>query len=450
LYIGGAGLARGYLNRAELTAECFVSNPFAGEANARMYKTGDLGRWRTGGTIEFLGRNDFQVKVRGFRIELEEIEARLLEHEGVRDVVVIAREDMPGDKQLVAYYTTRGPEEERVGAEGLRTHLGAKLPEYMVPAAYVRLESLPLTATGKVDRKRLPGPDAGAYVVRGYEAPVGEVEETVAGIWAELLQQERVGRYDNFFELGGHSLLAVRMITRVQQQLYVEVKISDVFMRPVLSDFAHGVKRAATAEMPSIVVVERGQDIPLSFAQQRLWFLAQMEGGSEAYHIPMSMQLKGELDGAALRQALDRIVERHEALRTVFGLREGEPVQRILPAEESRFQLLEHDLREHPDGDTELKHLATKEAHTSFNVETGPLVRGRLIRRGEQDHVLLITMHHIVSDGWSVGIFSNELSVLYRAYMRGKGDPLPELKVQYADFAVWQRNQAEKGILREK
>ena len=319
IHIGGAGVARGYWNRPELTAERFIPDPFAGGVGERMYKTGDLGRWLPDGNIEFLGRNDDQVKIRGYRIELGEIETTLAEHPGVREAVVIAREDTPGEKRLVAYYTASDGSDQTIGAEALRTHLSVTLPEYMVPAAYVRLERMPLTANGKLDRKALPAPEGEAYAVRGYEAPQGEIETTLAGIWAEMLKVERVGRHDNFFELGGHSLLAVRVVSRIRQVLGVEVAIGDLFARPVVSGFAACVEAAKREELPPIERVERNERLALSFAQQRLWFLAQMEGVSEAYHIPFGLRLKGDLDGVALRRALDRIVARHEALRTVQG-----------------------------------------------------------------------------------------------------------------------------------
>jgi len=269
LYIGGAGVARGYLNRPELTAERFLMDPFVGDGRARMYKTGDLGRWLADGTIEFLGRNDFQVKIRGFRIELGEIEARLAEHTRVREAVVIATEDGLGDKRLVAYYTCAEGTDGGIGAEELHGYLVGMLPEHMVPAAYVRLDRLPLTLNGKLDRKALPVPEGDAYVVRGYEAPLGETETVLAGIWAELLKLERVGRHDNFFELGGHSLLAVRVIARLRKRLKVEVSISEMFSHPVLSDLALAVDRAAQSALPSITLAEREGPLPLSFAQQR-------------------------------------------------------------------------------------------------------------------------------------------------------------------------------------
>ena len=436
IYIGGAGVARGYLNRPELTAERFVADPFAGEADARMYKTGDLGRYLPDGTIEFLGRNDFQVKIRGFRIELGEIEARLAQHPAVREAVVLARED-GGDKRLVAYYTV-APDAEAAGAEALRRHLSATLPDYMVPAAYVRLDALPLTANGKLDRKALPAPDGAAYAARGYEAPASEIEMRLARIWADVLGLERVGRHDNFFELGGHSLLAVRVISRLRQALGVEVALAELFARPVLAEFANAVREGARSTLPPIMAARRDEPLPLSFAQQRLWFLAQMEGVSQAYHIPLGLRLTGELDGGALRGALARLVARHEALRTTFDHVDGQPVQRIA-AEDSGFDLQEHDLRQHSDAEGELQRLAMEEANAAFDLQAGPLIRGRLIRLDDREHVLLITLHHIVSDGWSMGVLSRELGALYRAYSQGQADPLPGLALQYPDYAVWQR-----------
>jgi len=440
------------LKRPGLTAERFVADPFSREAGARMYKTGDLGRWLADGTIEFLGRNDDQVKIRGYRIELGEIEATLASHPGVCEAAVVAREDECGEKRLVAYYTRAEGDarEEILNAEQLRAHVSAKLPEYMVPAAYVGMERLPLTANGKLDRKGLPAPEGDAYGVRQYEEPQGEIETTLAGIWAEVLKVERVGRHDNFFELGGHSLLAVRVMWRVRQALGVKVSLGDLFAQPVLSSFAGCVERARREVLPVIVGMERSGEQPLSFAQQRLWFLAQMEGVSKAYHLPFGLRLKGELNRAVLGQALDRIIARHEALRTTFVSVDGEAVQRIASVEGSHFHLLEHDIRRHDDVQGELNRLVAQEASTSFDLEQGPLIRGRLVRLGEDEQALLITMHHIVSDGWSIGVMVNELSTLYGAFLRGEADPLPELEVQYADYAAWQRQWMEGEILQEQ
>jgi acyl-coenzyme A synthetase/AMP-(fatty) acid ligase len=250
LYIGGDGLARCYLKRPELTGEKWVPNPFSASPGERLYKTGDLGRWRADGTIEFLGRNDFQVKIRGYRIELEEIEARLAEHDEVREAVVIAREDAVGDKRLVAYYTRMEGTERGIGAEELRSHLSARLPEYMAPTAYVLLERLPLTPNGKVDRKALPAPDGDAYVARGYESPVGETETALASIWADVLKVERVGRYDNFFELGGHSLLATGVVNRIRTMLGIQFSVRALFETPTVSELAERLNSPGTAHMP--------------------------------------------------------------------------------------------------------------------------------------------------------------------------------------------------------
>ncbi|MHA6844140.1 non-ribosomal peptide synthetase, partial [Ralstonia pseudosolanacearum] len=281
IYIGGAGVARGYLNRPELTAERFVENPFHGEGRERMYRTGDLGRWLPDGSLEYQGRADAQVKLRGFRIELGEIEARLLQCAGVSEAVVALREDAPGEPRLVAYYVS----DEAIEAQTLREQLQASLPEYMVPAAYVRLERLPLTPNGKLDRKELPAPEGQAYASTAYEAPQGEVEVALAGIWQTLLGVERVGRHDDFFALGGHSLQAVRLVAQVRTQLGAELGLTELFAQPSLSAVAQAIVRGQGTALPAITVADRGEPLPLSFAQQRLWFLAQMEGGSEAYHI---------------------------------------------------------------------------------------------------------------------------------------------------------------------
>ncbi|HEU4558014.1 MAG TPA: amino acid adenylation domain-containing protein, partial [Longimicrobium sp.] len=444
LHIGGAGLARGYLQRPALTAERFVPDPFSGDGGARMYRTGDLGRWRADGMLEFLGRTDFQVKLRGFRIELGEIEAALRGHDGVRDAVVLAREERPGDQRLVAYIV--GPDSVEVDA--LRTHLSARLPEYMVPAAYVRLETLPLTPSGKVDRKALPAPEGDAFVTRGYEAPVGETEQALAEVWSELLRVEQVGRRDHFFELGGHSLLAVRVISRVRQVLGAEVGIAELFERPVLADLARTIDNAARTELPPIERVDRSAPLPLSFAQQRLWFLERMGDLGSTYHMSTRLRLGADLDHAVLRRALEAMLARHEVLRTTFVEVEGEPVQRIAPP--GGFRLVEHDLGEHPDGAAEFRRLAAEEAGAPFDLEQGPLIRGRLVRLPAGDHVLLITMHHIVSDGWSMGVLTRELGTLYEAIRRGEPDPLPALPVQYADYAAWQRKWVDGEVLQEQ
>ncbi|HEU0077893.1 MAG TPA: amino acid adenylation domain-containing protein, partial [Longimicrobiaceae bacterium] len=350
LHVGGVQVARGYLNRPGLTAERFVPDPFSGVGGARLYGTGDLCRWSSQGVVEFMGRGDQQVKLRGFRVEPGEIEARLLEHGAVRDAVVVLREESAGGARLVAYYVAAEP----IDAEVLRSHFSEALPEHMVPAAYVHLERLPLTPNGKLDRRALPVPEENAFVRREYEPPLGETEAALAEIWAEVLGVERVGRWDHFFELGGHSLLAVQVASRVRQVMGVEAALGEVFAQPVLTDFARVLEQATRAELPPIERVDRSARLPLSFAQQRLWFLEQLGGMGSTYHIPLRLRLRGDLDRRALVRALDRLVARHEVLRTTFAVVEGEPEQRIAPAEQSRFHLLEHDLAGHDEAEPEL------------------------------------------------------------------------------------------------
>nr|WP_282601189.1 non-ribosomal peptide synthetase [Ralstonia pseudosolanacearum] len=445
IYIGGAGVARGYLNRPELTAERFVENPFHGEGRERMYRTGDLGRWLPDGSLEYQGRADAQVKLRGFRIELGEVEARLSQCTGVSAAVVTVREDTPGQPKLVAYYVS----DEAIEAQALREQLQVSLPEYMVPAAYVRLEHLPLTPNGKLDRKALPAPEGQAYASTAYEAPQGEVEVALAGIWQTLLSVARVGRHDDFFNLGGHSLQAVRLVAQVRTQLGAELGLTELFAQPSLSAVAQAIVRGQGTALPAITVADRSEALPLSFAQQRLWFLAQMEGGSEAYHIPVGLRLKGELDEDALRRSLDRIVARHEALRTRFEVQEGQAVQRVAPADVG-LTLDWVDLSAEEAPEHQLGLLAEAETRAPFDLERGPLIRGRLVKLDEQEHVLLITTHHIVSDGWSLGVLARELGSLYEAYRAGKADPLPALPIQYADYAVWQRRWLEGGELQRQ
>jgi amino acid adenylation domain-containing protein len=447
LYIGGAGVGRGYLGRARATAERFVPDPF-GSPGARLYRTGDRARWLADGTIDFLGRTDFQVKLRGMRVELGEIDAALAEHDAVRDVVVLAREDRPGNQRLVAYYRSRTGAD--VDVERLRAHLAERLPAHMIPAAYVRLATLPLTPSGKLDRQALPAPDRDAYRHHENEAPADEVEAALAEIWSALLHVETVGRHDHFFELGGHSLISVQLVSRVRQVLGVELPLGAVFRHPVLADLARVVGRAHRSDLPPIERVDRGGDLPVSFAQRRLWYLEQLGGLGSAYHMSKRTLLRGTLDPAALRRALDALVARHEPLRTTFAMADGEPTQRIARAETSTFALLEHDLREHPDRRSELRRLIAAEASAPFDLERGPLIRGRLARLAEDEHVLLVTMHHIVSDAWSIGVFTHELSVLYTAFSHGAANPLAALEVQYVDYAAWQRRWVEGDVLQRQ
>nr|WP_255352740.1 amino acid adenylation domain-containing protein [Xanthomonas sp. GPE 39] len=451
LYIAGDSVGRGYLNRDDLTAERFLVDPFSDDPTAHMYRTGDLGRWRADGTIEFVVRNDHQVKIRGFRIELGEIEARLSAHADVRECVVMALEDVTGnDKRLVAYLVgSQGATSDHLGAEVLRNWLSATLPDYMVPAAYVQLDRLPLTPNGKLDRKALPTPDGAAYAARAYEAPQGAIEQAIAGIWSDLLGLEMVGRHDNFFAIGGHSLLAVRVASRLRQQLGVEIGVAELFTHATLQRLAECVASSSSVALQPIMPLEPDAPRVLSFAQQRLWFLSQFEGVSQAYHISGGLRLLGVLDAQALQRALDRIVARHASLRTTFALLDGQALQHIAD-EDNSFHLIDHDLRCVPDREVALQQLLVDEAQAPFALEQGPLIRGRLVRLADDESVLFVTMHHIVSDGWSMGILINELSVLYRAFARDEVDPLPTLPIQYADYASWQRQWLTGDVLEQQ
>ncbi|WP_338861828.1 non-ribosomal peptide synthase/polyketide synthase (plasmid) [Mycetohabitans rhizoxinica] len=436
LYIGGAGVARGYLNRPELTAERFVPDPFSEDADARLYKTGDLARYLPDGNLEFLGRNDDQVKIRGFRIEPGEIEACLMAHSQVRDAVVLATGESQ-DKRLVAYVVAK-PDEALVST--LWAHVSARLPEYMVPSAFVRLDALPLTPNGKLDRRALPAPDDEALAHQAYEAPQGELETTLATIWAELLGVERVGRHDNFFALGGHSLLAVRLMNRVRG-LGADVPLATLFATPTLAAFAAALEahlQQGTDALSELTPVSRKGSLPLSFAQQRLWFLAQLDGISESYHMPLALHVRGPLDRAAWQQALDALFARHEALRSTFVSVEGQPQVRLLPVD-TGVPLRWHDLRGVPHAQAQLARLSHEAAHAPFDLAQGPLMRACGIQVADEEHVVLLTQHHIVSDGWSIGVLARELSALYAASVGAQADPLPPLAVQYPDYAAWQR-----------
>ncbi len=436
LYIGGIAVARGYLNRPELTAERFLPDPFSNRPDARMYRTGDLVRYLPNGNLIFVGRNDQQVKIRGFRIEPGEIEARLAEHPAVSESVVLAQGEGQ-EKRLVAYVVA--PEDDGL-VNSLRAHLSAVLPDYMVPTAFVRLDAFPLLPNGKLDRRALPAPDSDAVARQTYEAPQGETEIALAAIWREVLGVEQISRYDNFFALGGHSLLAMRVMNRVAA-LGIELPLTTLFKSPSLKAFAE-VMQARMGQpdiiLPSILPISREGELPLSFAQQRLWFLAQLEGVSETYHIPMSLRLSGQLDIVAWQKALDTLFARHEALRSVFVSVDGQPQVRLLEPD-SGLLLSQYDLRGVSDADEVLKRLSTEEAHASFDLESGPLIRAALIRLTDDEYQFLLTQHHIISDGWSANVLIQELNALYTAFVTGQPDTLPPLAIQYPDYAAWQR-----------
>nr|WP_245217952.1 pyoverdine non-ribosomal peptide synthetase PvdD [Pseudomonas aeruginosa] len=435
LYIGRAGLARGYLRRPGLSATRFVPNPFPGGAGERLYRTGDLARFQADGNIEYIGRIDHQVKVRGFRIELGEIEAALAGLAGVRDAVVLAHDGV-GGTQLAGYVVADSAEDAERLRESLRESLKRQLPDYMVPAHLMLLERMPLTVNGKLDRQALPQPDA-SLSQQAYRAPGSELEQRIAAIWAEILGVERVGLDDNFFELGGHSLLATRVISRVRQEQQLDASLKALFERPVLEAFAQGLERTTDA-VSTIPLADRQQPLALSFAQERQWFLWQLEPESAAYHIPSALRLRGRLDVDALQRSFDSLVARHETLRTRFRLEGGRSYQQVQPAVSvsiEREQFGEEGLIER------IQAIVVQ----PFDLERGPLLRVNLLQLAEDDHVLVLVQHHIVSDGWSMQVMVEELVQLYAGYSQGLDVVLPALPIQYADYALWQRSWMEAG-----
>ncbi|RKI05864.1 amino acid adenylation domain-containing protein, partial [Corallococcus praedator] len=451
LFIGGVQVGRGYLGRPELTAERFVPDAYGDTPGARLYRTGDVARWLPDGAIEYLGRTDFQVKVRGLRIELGEIEAALEQHPAVRQAVVVARAGTTAsDTRLVAYLVGRA-DAPRVETEALRAFLVEKLPEYMVPATFVPLDALPLTASGKVDRKALPVPDAATVVAPVHVAPRTPTEERLAALWTELLRVERVGVHDDFFALGGHSLLATQLLSRIRAAFQFELPLRAVFKTSTLGALASAIDAGqghapGVQELP-LRSVSRDEDLPLSFAQQRLWFLDQLQPGSVAYNLPGSVLIEGDLQAGALRQALDALVQRHEVLRTTFAAGPHGPVQRIASDTACPFETVDLGTLAPEPREARLREVISEQARRSFDLARGPLFRAVLVRLEETRHVLLVLTHHIASDGWSTGILVRELVALYRALASGETPALPPLPVQYADFASWQRQRMQGELL---
>ncbi|WP_155522322.1 condensation domain-containing protein, partial [Xanthomonas translucens] len=364
-----------------------------------------------------------------------EIAAALRACPGVHDAVVLLRQDTPGEPHLVAYLLTEQPEQAEPSA--LRDILATRLPEVMLPTAYVRLDALPLTANGKLDRRALPAADAGALAVQAYAPPEGELETLLAALWGELLGVERIGRHDSFFALGGHSLLGVRLISRIRSTLGLELPLAALFAQPRLAELAQALGEARATALPPILPMPRTAPMPLSFAQQRLWFLNQLDPRTGAtYIMHRGVRLSGSLHVQALTRALDRIVARHETLRTHFASVDDIPVQIIAAPFELALQRI--DLSGDPAPESAARLHALSEASTGFDLANGPLVRGRLLRLAEDEHVLLLSMHHIVSDGWSIGVVIEELGALYAAFVGDAPDPLPPLPIQYADYAAWQ------------
>ena len=452
LHIAGLGLARGYLNRKELTTEKFIPNPFEEAGGSRLYKTGDLARYLPDGTIEYIGRIDNQVKIRGFRIELGEIEALLNQYEKVQASCVIACEDNPGDKRLVAYVVPH--QHSTPTTNELRQFLKAKLPDYMVPSAFVMLESMPLTSNGKVDRRALPAADLYSEIKDKYVAPRTPIEEILAQIWAQVLQLPQVGIHDNFFEPGGHSLLATQLVSRIRNIFKVELPLRELFAATTLAELAQEIEQLQQQDLelsaPPILPRTENAQLVLSYAQQRLWFLDQFEPNSPFYNMPIALRLAGTVQVAALEQSLQEIIARHEALRTNFITVDGQPTQIIQT--ESTWTVSVVDLKHLSTTEQEIvtQQLAQQQAIQPFDLVTEVLVRATLVVLSETEHILLMCMHHIVSDGWSMGVFVQELATLYNAYSQGQPSPLRPLPIQYVDFALWQRQWLQGEVLQSQ
>jgi len=465
LYIGGDGLARGYRNNPELTAERFIPDPFSYDANARLYRTGDRARYHSDRTIEFLGRTDNQVKIRGHRIELSEIESVLMQHSAVNQTVVVAFDQFASDsdnpqsktgaersrsienpKSLAAYVVPAQSSAPSVSE--LRRFVQEKLPDYMVPASFVFLNALPLSANGKLDRNALPPPDGARPLLdQGFVEPRTEIEELVAQIWCEVLRRDKISLYDNFFDLGGHSLLATRVVARLQSTFHVDLALRKLFELPTVNGLAQHIDelrhRGAGTVIAPVVPVPRTQPLPLSFSQRRLWYLQKVDANLSAYNIPACFRIKGALDVGALERALNALIARHEVFRSAILDRSGEPQQEIVPT--LQFDLPALDLSNLPyeQAETEAKRLAGDDARRLHVLDKPPLMRATLVKLTDADHVFILNFHHSIADGSSLAIFYRELSSLYSSALEIKAAALPQLPVQYGDYAVWQRKWVE-------
>jgi amino acid adenylation domain-containing protein len=451
LYISGVGLARGYCGRPDFTAERYIPHLFSQEEGARLYRTGDECRYLPNGALEFIGRRDEQVKVRGYRIELGEIEAVLNEHASVRQSVVVASEDERGGKRLLGFVVG---ESVATSAE-LKNYVRERLPEYMIPETILRLATMPLTANGKIDRKRLPmAPLLIDPEGEGDPEEVGArtpVEEIVVGIFERVLRRDQVGISDNFFELGGHSLLATQVVSQIRDIFGAEIGVRSLFENPTAKGLSQNIGAAIRAgdkvEAPPLGKTSKEGTLPLSFAQQRLWFIDQLEPGNAGYNISGPVWLKGQLNLEALERVINEIIRRHEVLRTRFVVVEDEPAQVVEKWEQLRLKVEDLTSLIRDEKEKEVRKVTREEAETRFDLNRGPLLRVKVLKLEEDEHLVLFTMHHIVGDGWSLAILFREIGELYRAYSAGEESPLDELPIQYADFAVWQREWLKGEVL---
>lgn len=434
LWIGGAQLARGYLNLPHLTLDKFIADPFSDKPEARIYKTGDICRWLPDGNMEYLGRKDEQVKIRGYRIELGEIETVLQQNESVSHAVVLALKDKEGTPQLVAYVVPKGV----FNKESLRSYLRSKLPEYMVPPLFIELEYIPLTANGKIDRSALPIADISELLRKGFVTPGNDTEVELARIWKDLLDVERVGIHDNFFELGGHSLTAIQLVSRLNKRFHIQIDVQKIFAYPTIKELCHILPLEQLHEFNDIKRLPEQNDYELSHSQKRIWVLSHFKDGSMAYSVPTAYILEGNLSLEKLKQALDVLIERHEILRTVFIEVNGEPRQKILPSAAIRFVMEEVDLKADDKLELAIKKAIKIESSQPFDLTKGPLFRATLFRESNERYILVFNIHHIISDGWSKGILIKEILFLYKNSGPGLRNELAPLPIQYKEYAAWQ------------
>ena len=444
LVTGGDGVALGYLNRDDLNAQKFVHDPFATTPGAKLYRTGDVVRWRDDGSIEMLGRVDDQVKIRGFRIELGEIDAALGALPEVRECAVVVRNDDAGNKLLAAYVVPRDTGEHGAIISTIRQQLAGVLPKFMLPHAYVVLDALPLTSNGKLDRRALPAPDWSAQTATDYVAPRNATEQALAQLWQEVLGVERIGVFDSFFDLGGHSLLATRLITRIEQHFGVQLPLRNLFENPTIAGTCDAIATAQDSNLPPLTARDRDASapLPLSAAQQRLWIIDQLQPGSPMYNIPFAARINGKLDIDAFERAINEVISRHETLRTRFGVLPNNDGCQIVDAP-APWRLPQF-AADNDRATLEQRVFAFMSA--PFDLRQGPLFRAQLLRVDADNHIFIACMHHIISDGWSMDVLLHEISTLYQAFVRGQTSPLPPLAVQYADYALWQGQLMQAGV----
>jgi len=450
LCISSPGLARGYLNNPDLTAEKFIPNPYSDEPGDCLYRSGDLARWLDDGRLEFVGRIDFQVKIRGNRIELGEIESVINSHDLIREVIVLPIGDNAEDKKLVAYIV--GENESPPDIQSLKDFIKADLPEYMMPSAYIFLDNFPLTNSGKVDRRALTKPDSfDSTSTVQFVSPRNQEEELLAGLWSDILKISKVGIYDNFFDLGGHSLLATQLISRVRDAFDVELPLKALFDDPTIANLATQIdvfrSQGSGNDVPEIEKADRSADLPLSFSQQRLWFLDQLQPGGSFYNIPSAFKLKGQLNFEALQKSIKLLIQRHEVFRTTFADKSGKPVQVISDNLELNLEIEDLTGLEKDACEIEIRKRAKAEATYAFNLATGPLIRVKLLKTSNVEHIIIFTVHHIISDGWSMGIMISEIATFYEAFSTENEPEIDELSIQYADYATLQKNWLQGEVL---